>query len=311
VTPSDIPALTVFNLLARYFWAFIIVSQAALARREWKSISERHFHEPDRILRYRGLFRGFLFWANLPWALMGFLILSGKVEDTFSFVRPESIDRWVFMWLVSLILILILGSFWIFLRKGAETLAAHPGVPYAPHLPAGQIMLTWILLCLLILGGIFIRLARNLPSTDEIRHYLVYFAPLPFICFWILIVWIVGKTGGWNKLADRYAVRGKFHGRLLSASGQLGMANYGGILRLGADKNGFYLGVIFMFRAAHPPLYIPWEDIRAEERKSFLMTQVHLHFAKVPDIVLRISKGTALKLKERAGVKKALYQIEA
>lgn len=297
-------------LLSRYFWAIIIVSQAALARRQWKTISERHLHDPEFIAGYRRLFRGFLFWTNIPWVLMGFLILTGKVEDVFVFVRPEAMDIWIFLWLASLIFILLLGSLWIFLRRGAETLASHPGVPYAPHARAAHIKLIWLALCILTIGAIALRAGRHLPGALEIGHYLAFFTPVLFAGLWTLIVWIIGKTGGWEKLAGQYEFKGKFAGRLFSASGQIGMANYGGILRLGADKSGFYIGVIFMFRIAHPPLYIPWEDIRAEEHKSFLTTQARISFAKVPDIALRIPKGTAVKLKELAGTRNALPEIQ-
>lgn len=311
MSPPETPSITVFILLSKYFWAFIIVSQAALARREWKGIAERHMYDPDKIARYRSLFRGFLFWANAPWVLMGFLILTGKVQDVFAFLRPELMDAWILLWLASLILILLIGSFWLFFLRGAETLASHPGVPYAPQARAGQIKIIWALLFFFTLGAITFRISPHLPSPPDALHYLGFFSPLLFVGFWTLIVWITGKTGGWDKLAARYALEGKYGGRLFSASGQVGMANYGGILRMGADKQGFYLGVIFIFRVGHPPLYIPWEDVRAEEHKAFLMTRVRLIFTKAPDVTLRIPKSSALKLKELAGTKSALPEIHA
>ncbi len=311
MNPSDVPAEMLFTLLGRYFWAFILVSQIALARREWKLVSERYLHDPDLIARYRRLFRGFLFWANLPWVLMGFLILTDRVRDVFSFLPPGQDEPWVVIWLASLFLLLLIASFWIYFRKGAQTLAAHPGIPYVPRASSAQIKLIWALLAMVVTGAIVFRAYPALPKGPDVRHFIAFFAPALFVCFWFLIVWIIGKTGGWNKLAAQYEFKGKFPGRLFSAGGQVGVANYGGILRLGADKEGFYLGVIFMFRIAHPPLYIPWQDVRAEEQKAFFMTNARLSFAKVPDMTLRIPKSAALKLKELSGTRNALPEIQS
>jgi hypothetical protein len=69
-----------------------------------------------------------------------------------------------------------------------------------------------------------------------------------------------------------------------------GMTGYNGVLTLGSDAEGVYLGVMFLFRFAHPPLFIPWSDVAVEEPTRWFFFRVRK---------LRLGSGRILlKLRE-------------
>ena len=44
-----------------------------------------------------------------------------------------------------------------------------------------------------------------------------------------------------------------------------------------------------LFRPAHPPLFVPWDDIDATQVKQRWWDHVELRFSRVPDVPFRIS----------------------
>ncbi|HEX8835029.1 MAG TPA: hypothetical protein VF719_12550, partial [Abditibacteriaceae bacterium] len=50
-------------------------------------------------------------------------------------------------------------------------------------------------------------------------------------------------------------------------SGSVGVANYGRVLVVRVAPAGLYLACIFPFRLMHPPLLIPWNEVKAVRRK--------------------------------------------
>jgi hypothetical protein len=45
---------------------------------------------------------------------------------------------------------------------------------------------------------------------------------------------------------------------------------YHGAIRLTAAQDALYLSVLFVFRIAHPPLRIPWKEIKIAKTESYL-----------------------------------------
>lgn len=78
-------------------------------------------------------------------------------------------------------------------------------------------------------------------------------------------------------------------------------ARYSGVLTLGADAEGLYLGVIFLFRVGHPRLFIPWSDVRAEPvKKRLFWTRQTLRIGR-SDIPLELGLDTAKQLLRMKG----------
>lgn len=98
---------------------------------------------------------------------------------------------------------------------------------------------------------------------------------LYFVALWILVGYAVAWIGGWRTLAKRYRSVGVFQGeRWRFRSGQMRWtAGYSGVLTIGANGAGLYLGVFVFFRAGHPPLFVPWKEVSIQSRRWFFRRQ--------------------------------------
>src|SRR5690348_2488410 len=73
---------------------------------------------------------------------------------------------------------------------------------------------------------------------------------------------IMSRLSGWSTLSKRFRLVGAFDG--ISDGAQNVHMRHGVrySLRLGANENGLYLAVPFFFRFLHPPLFVPWNEIK-------------------------------------------------
>jgi hypothetical protein len=130
--------------------------------------------------------------------------------------------------------------------------------------------------------------------------------PLAFILFFLLL-WSgislgLARAGGWGRLAEPYRSEGDFEGtRWILRSARLGSVNYANCLTFGVNERGLYISVLFPFCLAHPPLFIPWHDVGAEERRGWFFEYLDFRFAQVPDIRIRVSERLGKSLISAAG----------
>ena len=116
---------------------------------------------------------------------------------------------------------------------------------------------------------------------------------------------VVSLVGGWHELAGRFRLTGRFEG--ISEGMQSGrmkwLGTYRNCLRLGANAEGLYLAVPVFFRFMHPPLFVPWREIKIHRQKHWLFGEgVRLALGSEERIPLLISGSTALMLEEGAGI---------
>ncbi len=78
------------------------------------------------------------------------------------------------------------------------------------------------------------------------------------------------------------------------------LIGYNHCLTIGADPRGLYLSIFFPFRIAHPPLFIPWQDISLVSKTFLWVKYVELRLGRENAIPLRISDRLAQKLKSAA-----------
>jgi len=101
-----------------------------------------------------------------------------------------------------------------------------------------------------------------------------YFFPFFFFGLWFLTIYVISKTG-WSKLAAQYKTLEKFEGaKITFASAGIGIASYNNALILKYNDEGLYLKPIFLFRAFHPPLFIPWKEITKVNDKKIFFTSL-------------------------------------
>lgn len=122
------------------------------------------------------------------------------------------------------------------------------------------------------------------------REGFPYLFPVLVVGCWVLVTLLLSRLGGWRRLASMYRLSGTFSGKVWRfQSGKFNWAGYNNCLSVGANEKGLYIAALFIFRAGHPPLFIPWGDIKAKRKKFLAWTYFDMRFSKVPGARLRIS----------------------
>ena len=120
---------------------------------------------------------------------------------------------------------------------------------------------------------------------------------------WIVFMNLFSVLDGWRNLAGVYRAERPFTGTRFRGHVRLrtGM-RYNGIVTFGANRQGLYISIFFLFRFAHPPLFIPWEDISGTAKRVLWTNVVALQFEKCSFIPFWISRRLADKLCRAGGV---------
>jgi hypothetical protein len=115
--------MIVFKIFTQYFWAIAIIVTCLnvlfFKGRSRSVIAE----DPKALQEFKKLMRGYLFWMNLPWIVMGIGCTIGGVPTVFHYLRPRDGNPFVIAWWVIVFIEYILSIYWIFLCKGAEKFA--------------------------------------------------------------------------------------------------------------------------------------------------------------------------------------------
>jgi hypothetical protein len=73
-------------------------------------------------------------------------------------------------------------------------------------------------------------------------------------------------------------------------------SHYSSCIRMAAAADGLYLSMLFFLRIGHPPLRVPWNEIRLSRTRSFWGRSVLLALGKQERIPMRITERMADKL---------------
>ena len=127
--------------------------------------------------------------------------------------------------------------------------------------------------------------------------------PIYILSLWLLIGAIISFIGGWFSLAKVCRTRLPFDGaKWRMQSGQMRwLTNYNNMLTLGVSPEGLCLASMFLFRFMHPPLLVPWSEIRVRRKKGWVFEYVTFAMGHELAIPLRIRGKLAAKLRESAG----------
>ena len=112
----------------KYFWVLAIACNVVNVFIFRTRSSEYVQQRPELAEGYKRYFLGFLLWASLPWIAMGVGIVFGGVPNVFSYFHPQDPNPFIRAWFGSIILMWLLGFYWLFARHGAEFLVEHPGL---------------------------------------------------------------------------------------------------------------------------------------------------------------------------------------
>jgi len=121
-------------------------------------------------------------------------------------------------------------------------------------------------------------MAQGTPVALIAVGFVAFFALL-----WCFVLWVVSWVGGWRRLVDRFGAPFEFGGDVVAfVSARIGIANYSGMLIVGANDEGLYLVPIRIYRLFHRPLFIPWPETAASVRGRARWPRVRLTFPALP-----------------------------
>jgi hypothetical protein len=139
-----------FGVVNHYFWLLAIVISFVNAAIWWRRAQPQIEKSPQLEEGYRRLIRGWLIYSNIPWVVMGVGIVFGGIGGVFAYFNPSN-GPFVIAWYVSIVILWILSSTWLFAMRGAEKLIEHPGLLNLPS-QSPFVIKAFFLVCLA--GGV-------------------------------------------------------------------------------------------------------------------------------------------------------------
>jgi hypothetical protein len=128
---------------------------------------------------------------------------------------------------------------------------------------------------------------------------------LYFLLLWSAVALLISWIGGWSSLAQHFRHTGRFSGPrwYFQSAGMRWHTGYRNCLTVGANHEGLYLSILFLFRIRHPPLFIPWNEISVSRKWSlfYLGPFVEMRLGRELGIPLRVRRRLGDNLKEAAG----------
>jgi hypothetical protein len=138
------------------------------------------------------------------------------------------------------------------------------------------------------------------PFVDK---YFPIIFPIYFVALWCLVCAVISILGGWFSLSEDFRAQKPFEGtRVRMRSGRMRwLTSYNNMLTVGANQHGLYLACLFLFRFMHPPLLIPWNEIKVRREQGLIFKYVSFVLGRELRIPLRIRAELAETLRSSAG----------
>jgi len=132
--------------------------------------------------------------------------------------------------------------------------------------------------------------------------YFWVFFPAFIVLLWAFIGYAVSCIGGWHSLSIRFKAQSEPYGETRTAGllfytvRMRFRVKYNNVIRLTAAEDALYFSVLFLFRAGHPPLRIPWNEIQMRKAKFLCFRFVDLTLGNQERIPMRITERMARNL---------------
>jgi hypothetical protein len=116
---------------------------------------------------------------------------------------------------------------------------------------------------------------------------------------WILVTFILSKIA-WSRLVEKFRTDAPFDGnRIGIISAGINSVNYGNSLILKCSQRGMYLKTVFLFRLFHPPVLIPWKEIKEVRNRKILFIRTTELVVGNPFVALITLKASVYEKIER------------
>jgi hypothetical protein len=132
--------------------------------------------------------------------------------------------------------------------------------------------------------------------------YFSLIVPAVCVSIFCCISFLSSLLTGWHTLGNRFRAQSSPYGDVKTVGPfpytvyTRYWSHYSSIIRFTAADDALYLSVLFLLRIGHPPLCIPWNEIRLSRTKYFWRSYVVLTLGNQERIPMRISERMANKL---------------
>jgi len=139
-------------------------------------------------------------------------------------------------------------------------------------------------------------------SPDQLPPYFVVIITNVSLGIFCFVSFLSSFFSGWHELTKRFLAHSEPYGDTKSAGPfpytiyPRYWSHYSSIIRLTAAEDALYLSVFFVLRIGHPPLRIPWNEIKFSRTKCMWRSFVVLTLGNEERIPMRISERMARKL---------------
>ncbi|HUJ72542.1 MAG TPA: hypothetical protein VLZ30_09875 [Verrucomicrobiae bacterium] len=128
-----------------HLWLLFIFATCANAVCFRVRAREHAREHPELADGYAALIRGWLLWGSLPWLVMAAGLEFGHVPNIWHYFRPRGGNPFVLAWYACVVVLWILGLYWVFRRGGAEMLADHSRIFRGDLSSPGKVKLVCLL----------------------------------------------------------------------------------------------------------------------------------------------------------------------
>lgn len=147
------------NSIFNYFWLVLIAANCINTLLFSITARPRLREKPELYNGYRRIIFGTVVFFNIPFVIMGIGLLTGNVSGMDHYSRLEFNNLFVTIFHVSIIVLILLGFYWIFFAKGAEFVVKHRelwGI-YKSRIPGTTFAIKLVyLLCLMCAAAVFL-----------------------------------------------------------------------------------------------------------------------------------------------------------
>ena len=139
-------------------------------------------------------------------------------------------------------------------------------------------------------------------APNVVSPYFLFLFPVLFITVWALSSIVIGLFSGRHSLSRHFRAQSAPYGDTRSAGPffytvyMRFWGHYNSVIRLTATSDALYASVLSLFRIGHPPLSIPWNEIKFGRTKYLWRRCVVLTLGEQERIPMRISERMARKL---------------
>jgi hypothetical protein len=118
---------------------------------------------------------------------------------------------------------------------------------------------------------------------------------------WLTMLFLISRMG-WSTLARSYRARLPALGpRWTLRTARIGEASARHVVTVAVDFSGIHLAPFWLFRAFHPPLFLPWAETRVRLTRHFGAPFVEFSFTRVVGTTILVDEHSGRRIAAEAG----------